>query len=1445
MALKPVRWLAILAALCTLLAIPLANSALAGDWPMWRYDAGRLASSPHDLPESLHLQWTRQYSQRELVWDDPLNHDLMPYDRVFEPIVVDNKLIVNFNDADKIVALDVASGEVAWTYYAEGPVRFPAAAAAGKVYFTSDDGYLYCVDAASGKLVWRFRGAPGERKAIGNKRIISAWPARGAPVLRDGTVYFAASIWPFMGTFIYALDAETGQVQWVNDSTAAQFIEQPHSAPAFAGVAPQGALVATSKTLLVPGGRSVPAAFDRETGKFLYFNHTGKGNGGSFVMANDVAFFLHTRGREVRAFSLADGQPGRFTVNEPVVDGAVLYAAAESDGKPVVQAIDGDSKEVLWQVPVDGRGDIIKAGSRLYAAGKTELTAIELPRAGGEPRVIGAVPVEGEVQRLLAGGDRLFAVTLDGRIMAFGEQEVEPVVLSDAPRPIRVAQETVDQAKALVQQAGAQSGYALMFGVGDGRLLAGLMETSELQIVVVEPDVQKVSVLRRLLDEAGLYGRQVVVHHADPINYQAPPYVAQLVVVEAAVATDYLARGWMDRLYESVRPYGGALYVAPAEADRAKLTELIAGGGLPKAEVAAAEGGQGLVVFRQGALPGAADWTHQYGNIANTVKSDDQRVRLPLGVLWYGGNSNLDVLPRHGHGPPEQVIGGRLFIEGMQTISARDVYTGSVLWQREFKNLGNMGVYYDDTYQDTPLSTAYNQVHIPGANGRGTNYVATEDAVYVLEKNICNVVDPRTGENIKTIEMVGEEEGGESPDWGFIGVYGDVLLGGTGFAHFQRRLGLPQDEDEKSDRPPIVDLSASAGLAAFDRHSGELLWRVPARHSFLHNGIVAGGDRIYLLDRLPKSVEDKLADKGDAVPNDYRIVAVDVKTGEQIWDETEDIFGTWLGYSEQHDLILQAGASGSDRLRDEVGQGMATYRSADGSVVWKKLDVRYSGPCIIHNDIIITNANSYQVSAGAFNLLDGSAHLIQNPLTGQMEPMRITRTYGCNTIVASENLLTFRSGAAGFYDLETQSGTGNFGGFKSGCTSNLIVADGVLNAPDYTRTCSCSYQNQTSLALVPMPDVEMWTYSKLADGAEPGTPVERVGVNFGAPGDRRDEGGTLWIEYPSVGGDSPEIHVQVDGPGHDYFRNHAMTVTGGQLPWVAASGVTNVRSVVIRPQLRATSDGPGHAVAAEEDDTEESAGGNVSLTSSDLELVTDSDDQVIGVRFRDVHLQPGATIDAAYLQFTVDEETRDPTNLMIYAEASDDAQPFASRDKDVSSRARTQARVAWEVPRWRRGGDAGEAQRTPDLAPLIHEVISRPGWKPGGSIAFIFTGRGKRVAVAHGKPGAARLVVEPDWEEAVQPTTGEGRLYTVRLYFQEPEGRAGGSRSFDVALQGKTLLQAFDPAQEAGGHDRSVVREFEDVRIERDLRIELSPTSGSVLGPVLCGVELIAKDGQP
>ncbi len=349
---------------------------------------------------------------------------------------------------------------------------------------------------------------------------------------------------------------------------------------------------------------------------------------------------------------------------------------------------------------------------------------------------------------------------------------------------------------------------------------------------------------------------------------------------------------------------------------------------------------------------------------------------------------------------------------------------------------------------------------------------------------------------------------------------------------------------------------------AFNRHSGEQLWQTDARHSFLHNGIVAGGGRVYCLDKLPKPVEDHLKRRGTARPDTYRIIAFDAQNGETLWENDDKVFGTWLSYSDPHDLLLQAGAAASDRLKTEVGQGMAVHHGTDGRIKWRDNDRAYSGPCILHHETILTNANSYKLSAGAFSLLDGKPVLTTNPLTGEEQVWQVCRAYGCNNIIASENMLTFRSGAAGYYDLTTRSGTGNLGGFKSGCTSNLVVANGVLNAPDYTRTCSCAYQNQTSLGLVHMPEMEVWTINHEAHLTKPGQRIDRIGINFGAPGDRVDDSGTLWLDYPPVGGEHPDLDIKVEGDA-TWYRTSSLKFSGEGPAWIGASGVVNATRISI------------------------------------------------------------------------------------------------------------------------------------------------------------------------------------------------------------------------------------------------------------------------------------------
>ena len=185
---------------------------------------------------------------------------------------------------------------------------------------------------------------------------------------------------------------------------------------------------------------------------------------------------------------------------------------------------------------------------------------------------------------------------------------------------------------------------------------------------------------------------------------------------------------------------------------------------------------------------------------------------------------------------------------------------------------------------------------------------------------------------------------------------------------------------------------------------------------------------------------------------------------------------------------------------------------------------------------------------------------MKHPITGEEIPWQFTKDgHHCNYAIASPHLVTFRAATAGFLDIESGT-TGRLEGFRSGCRNSLIPANGVLNAPNFAHGCSCSYNLFTSLALVHIPDVELWTYSAYEKRE---TPVDRVGINLGAPGDRIASSGTMWLDYPNVGGPSPDVTVQTFPRTPSYFRNHSSQVRGEGLAWVAASGCQDLESLVV------------------------------------------------------------------------------------------------------------------------------------------------------------------------------------------------------------------------------------------------------------------------------------------
>ena len=60
--------------------------------------------------------------------------------------------------------------------------------------FGSADGYVYCLRASDGELVWRFRGAPRDERLVAFEQLESLWPVHGTVLVQDGAAYFAAGL---------------------------------------------------------------------------------------------------------------------------------------------------------------------------------------------------------------------------------------------------------------------------------------------------------------------------------------------------------------------------------------------------------------------------------------------------------------------------------------------------------------------------------------------------------------------------------------------------------------------------------------------------------------------------------------------------------------------------------------------------------------------------------------------------------------------------------------------------------------------------------------------------------------------------------------------------------------------------------------------------------------------------------------------------------------------------------------------------------------------------------------------------------------------------------------------------------------------------------------------------------------------------------------------------
>jgi outer membrane protein assembly factor BamB len=149
---------------------------------------GKLAATSPDADEGRVAQPTWTFMSGGPIWSSPAFADGDVYFG---------------SDDGKLYALEAKSGKALWQFKTGGPVFGSPAVEGDAVYVLSDDGFLYKLDRTSGRTRWRFDTHGGGVKREAYDRLASR------PAVVGDVVYIGSA-----DDRLYALDAATGTEKW-------------------------------------------------------------------------------------------------------------------------------------------------------------------------------------------------------------------------------------------------------------------------------------------------------------------------------------------------------------------------------------------------------------------------------------------------------------------------------------------------------------------------------------------------------------------------------------------------------------------------------------------------------------------------------------------------------------------------------------------------------------------------------------------------------------------------------------------------------------------------------------------------------------------------------------------------------------------------------------------------------------------------------------------------------------------------------------------------------------------------------------------------------------------------------------------------------------------------------------------------------------------------------
>lgn len=170
----------------------------AEDWPSYRGSGTRGGVTNSTTPTELTTQWKANIGAHPTA-----------------PIVSADSVYVADRGGHTLYALDRSTGKTRWSFIADGGIDSPPTYHKGVILLGSRGGWVYCLRATDGKLVWKFTGMPEQRLVCDSGKLESAWPVSGSILVFEDMAYFAAGRSTFLdgGIGVFGLDPLTGTMK--------------------------------------------------------------------------------------------------------------------------------------------------------------------------------------------------------------------------------------------------------------------------------------------------------------------------------------------------------------------------------------------------------------------------------------------------------------------------------------------------------------------------------------------------------------------------------------------------------------------------------------------------------------------------------------------------------------------------------------------------------------------------------------------------------------------------------------------------------------------------------------------------------------------------------------------------------------------------------------------------------------------------------------------------------------------------------------------------------------------------------------------------------------------------------------------------------------------------------------------------------------------------------